>query len=145
VAAGGIATGGAIAAVLALGAQAAMLGTAFLRCTEAGTSPAHATALGEAVNGTTLTRAFTGRPARAIRNDFVEALDQYAPAAYPEVHVATSPLRVEARRMGDTQRMHLWAGQAFRLAREMPAARLVDELVQETRRASERGRAITSA
>ena len=132
VAAGGIATGGGIAAVLALGAEAAMLGTAFLRCTEAGTSPAHAIALGEAVSGTTLTRAFTGRSARAIRNDFVEALDQYAPAAYPEVHMATAPLRVEARRRGDAQRTHLWAGQAFRLARELPAARLVDELVHET-------------
>jgi len=132
-AAGGIATGGGIAAVLALGAEAAMLGTAFLRCNEAGTSPAHAIALGEAVSGTTLTRAFTGRSARAIRNDFVEALDQYAPEAYPEVHMATAPLRVEARRRGDAQRMHLWAGQAFRLARELPAARLVDELVNETR------------
>lgn len=139
VAAGGIATGGGIAAVLALGAEAAMLGTAFLRCTEAGTSSAHATALGEAANGTTLTRAFTGRSARAIRNEFVEALGQYAPAAYPEVHMATAPLRVEARRRGDAQRTHLWAGQAFRLSREIPAAQLLEELVQETRRASERG------
>ncbi len=99
VAAGGIAAGAAIAAVLCLGARGAVVGTAFLDCPEAGTAAVHRSALhGEAP--TRLTRAFSGRTARGIENAFLRAHSETAPAAYPEVHHLTSPMRKAARQAG---------------------------------------------
>ena len=92
VATGGIATGAAIAAVLAAGASAAQLGTAYLRCPEAATSAVQRAALGTSLP-TVLTRAFTGRLARGIRNRFHVDHGASAPHAYPEVHHLTAPLR----------------------------------------------------
>lgn len=85
VAAGGIATGGAIAAVLAAGAAAAQLGTAFMRCAEAATSAVHREALASS-RPTALTRVFTGRLARGVINRFMQEYAPQAPIAYPEVH-----------------------------------------------------------
>lgn len=130
VAAGGIATGGAIRAVLDAGASAAALGTAFLRCPEAGTSAIHRAAL-EGHEPTVLTRAYTGRLARGIRNRFHDEHHASAPSAYPEVHHLTAPLRAAARERGDESVVNLWAGQAYPLAREEPAADLVARLVAE--------------
>ncbi|MBQ1081053.1 nitronate monooxygenase [Nocardiopsis sp. B62] len=128
VAAGGIMTGEDVVAALTAGATAVQLGTAFLRCPESGAQPAHKAALADPAFGeTSLTRAFTGRPARGLTNRFmVEHPD--APAAYPEVHHMTRPLRAAAARAGDTGGMALWAGAGFRQARELPAADLVGEL-----------------
>jgi nitronate monooxygenase len=134
IAAGGIATGRGVAAVLACGARAAMLGTAFMRCPEAATSPAHAVALADPTS-TVMTRAFTGRSARAMDNEFVRTFDDDAPEAYPEVHTATTAMRTEARARGDVDGFHLWAGQAHALARPVPAAELVAALDAEARRA----------
>jgi nitronate monooxygenase len=124
VAAGGISTGAAIAAVLAAGASAAQLGTAFLRCPEAGTSQVQREAVASDAP-TAMTRAFTGRLARGIRNRFLDAHSKDAPAAYPEVHYLTAPLRRAARTAGNPDLVNLWAGQAHELARELPAAELV--------------------
>jgi nitronate monooxygenase len=133
VAAGGIGSGAGIAAVLAAGARAAALGTAFLRCAEAGTSPVHRDAL--ARNGATaLTRAFTGRAARGLRNRFM-AEHPNAPAAYPEIHHLTAPVRAAGRAAGDPDVVNLWAGQAFELTRAMPAGDLVRALHAEARAA----------
>jgi nitronate monooxygenase len=127
VATGGIADRKAVAAVLAAGASAAQLGTAFMLTPEAGTADAHRRALrGDA--RTVLTRAFTGRPARGIENRFIREHEQAAPLAYPEVHHLTAPLRAAAREAGDPDGLHLWAGQAYGLTRELPAAQLVREL-----------------
>jgi nitronate monooxygenase len=134
VASGAIASGGAVAAVLCAGAQAAQLGTAFMRCPEAGTSPAHQAALA-APAPTRLTRAFTGRQARGIVNRFLSEHSDGAPVAYPEIHHATAPLRAAGRAAGDADMMNLWAGQAHELAREAPAAEVVAVLAAE---ASER-------
>jgi nitronate monooxygenase len=126
VAAGGITDGAGVAAVLAAGAAAAQLGTAFLRAPEAGTHPAHREALaGDAPTATT--RAFTGRLARGIANAFMAA-HRDAPVAYPELHHATAPLRAAARERGDPDGFNLWAGQAHKLAREAPAAEIVRTL-----------------
>lgn len=130
VAAGGIATGGAIAAVLDAGAQAAVIGTAFLRCPEAGTNAVHRAAL-EGIEPTVLTRAYTGRLARGITNRFHHEHGATAPSAYPEVHHLTAPLRAAAREQGDASVPNLWAGQAYPLAREEPAAEVVAGLVAE--------------
>ena len=132
VATGGIATGAAIAAVLCLGARAAALGTAFLDCPEAGTAGVHRSALHagtpERVMPTRLTRAFSGRTARGIENSFLLAHTESAPAAYPEVHHLTSPMRKAAREAGLAGYVNLWAGQAYPLTGTMPAADLVREL-----------------
>ena len=136
VASGGIATGAALAAALAVGAAAAQIGTAFMLCPEAGTSPAHRDAL-QARRETVLTRAFTGRLARGIRNALVDEHDAVAPIAYPEVHYLTAPLRAAARATGDIELINLWAGQAHWLARNEPARDVVTRLMCEARAAME--------
>src|SRR5215218_10122737 len=134
VATGGIATGRGVAAVLAAGAAAAQLGTAFMLTPEAATAPAHREALrGDAP--TALTRAFTGRSARGIANRFMREHEDEAPLAYPEVHNLTAPLRAAARERGDADAFHLWAGQAYPLALELPAGELVRRLAAEAREA----------
>ena len=130
VATGGIASGAGIAAVLAVGARAAALGTAFLRCPEAGTSSVHRVAL-TGTTPTALTRAFTGRTARGIRNRLLDEYTDRAPSAYPEVHNLTAPLRQAGREQGVADVVNLWAGQTYSLARELPAGEVVRELVAE--------------
>ena len=140
VASGGIADGAGVAAVLAAGAQAAQIGTGFLRTPEAGTGTAHRAALsGDAP--TAITRAFTGRRARGIVNRFQREHAAAAPSAYPEVHHLTAPLRAAARAAGDADAVNLWAGQAYELADETPAAELVRRLSAEARAALDGARA----
>ena len=136
VASGGIATGAAVAAVLAAGAGAAQVGTAFLRAPEAGTAAPHRSAL-SADTPTALTRAFTGRLARGIRNRF---MDEHAdaPCAYPELHHLTAPLRRAGRERGDASVINLWAGEAHALAQEKPAAEILAELAADAREAAAR-------
>jgi nitronate monooxygenase len=131
VAAGGVMTGAGVAAVLAAGARAAQLGTAFLLCPEAGTSAPHREAVRRAHAPTKLTRAFTGRAARGIVNEFMTEHDAGAVSAYPEIHHVTQPLRREARARGDGSMINLWAGEAYPLARELPAGELVRVLAAE--------------
>jgi nitronate monooxygenase len=133
VASGGIGSGAGVAACLAAGAAAVQLGTAFMLCPEAGTSEAHRQALKER-RPTRLTRAFTGRRARGAVNRFLRE-HEGAPAAYPEVHYATAPIRAAARAAGDAEALNLWAGQAHWLAREEPAATVVDRFSEEARKA----------
>ncbi|MCW3063644.1 MAG: 2-nitropropane dioxygenase [Solirubrobacterales bacterium] len=134
VAAGGIADGAGVAAVLAGGAAAAQIGTAFLRAAEAGPNPAHAAALAEET-ATALTRAFTGRTARGLRNRFLDDHTANAPRGYPHLHYLTAPMRAAARKRGDAGGFNLWAGQAHRLAREAPAGEIVRELGEGARAA----------
>ncbi|WP_224280943.1 nitronate monooxygenase family protein, partial [Streptomyces sp. LS1784] len=111
---------------------AVQLGTALLRSDESGASPAHRAALVE-LPETAVTRAFTGRPARGLRNAFIDRHGPYAPPAYPEVNHLTTPLRAAAARRGDTDAMHLWAGTAHHLARTGPAETIVTELWRAAR------------
>lgn len=134
VATGGLATGRSVAAVLAAGAGAAQLGTAFMLAPEAATSEAHRAAI--ANDGeTALTRAFTGRTARGIVNRFQRQHSAGAPLGYPDVHHITAPLRKAARERGDADGFHLWAGQAHALAEPVPAGELVRRLAAEARSA----------
>jgi nitronate monooxygenase len=130
VAAGGIATGAGVAAVLAAGARAAQLGTAFLRTPEAGTAQVHRDAVAKP-GQTAMTRAFTGRLARGIRNQFLDEHTQGAPAAYPEVHHLTAPLRAAGRSTRNPDLVNLWAGQTHELSQQLPAAELVALLVSD--------------
>jgi nitronate monooxygenase len=134
VAAGGIADGAGIARVLAAGAAAAQLGTAFLLTPEAATSEPHRRALAQE-RPTRLTRAFTGRSARGIVNRFVDDHDAVAPRGYPQVHYVTAPIRAAARAAGDAEAINLWAGEGYRKARAEPAAEVVERLVAEWRSA----------
>ncbi|QXJ26672.1 nitronate monooxygenase [Actinomadura graeca] len=129
IAAGGLATSGDVAGVLSLGAVAAQVGTAFLRCPESGASAVHKAALADPrFTSTAMTRAFSGRPARGLVNRFLSEHSEHAPAAYPDVHHVTSPLRRTAAARGDAGTVNLWAGVGFRLATEAPAAEIVERL-----------------
>jgi nitronate monooxygenase len=138
VATGGIATGRGVAAVLAGGAAAAQVGTAFMRCPEAGTSAPHREALATS-RPTGLTRAFSGRLARGIVNRLQAEHTATAPLAYPEVHHVTAPLRAHGRKAGDAEVINLWAGQAHELAEERPAAEVVARLATRAREALAQG------
>lgn len=121
-AAGGLATAEDVAAVLAAGAEAAVVGTVLLRTPEAGTSATYRRALADPTRTSTgLTRAFSGRPARALRNGFVEAYDAVAPSGYPALHHLTSPIRKAAAAAGDEEAINIWAGTGFRSATDEPA------------------------
>jgi len=129
IAAGGICTPQHIAELLSAGASAAQLGTAYLRTPESGARAAHKNALVDPLFTTTVvTRAFSGRYARGLRNRFVEEHDAGAPAAYPEVNQLTGPIRAAAAAQGDPQAMALWAGTGHRRATEEPAAVLTRRL-----------------
>jgi nitronate monooxygenase len=130
VAAGGISDATAVAAALAGGAVAVQAGTAFLRCPESGAHPLHKAALADPrFTATVVTRAFSGRPARALANQFTTE-HAGAPAAYPEINNATRPLRAAAGAAGDTGRMSLYAGQGFRAASDRPAAEIIAQLAE---------------
>ncbi len=139
IASGGIADGAGVAAALAAGARAAQIGTAFMRCPEAGTSPAHRDAL-SAPTATAITRAFSGRRARGIVNAFMRDHDDQALPAYPHINQLTAPLRAAAREAGDADAINLWAGQAHTLAEDLPAGELVRRWSAEARAALEQAR-----
>ncbi len=132
IAAGGIADGAALAAVLSAGAAAAQIGTAFMLAHEAATHPAHRARLATPAQ-TSFTRAFSGRQARGIVNRFQSEHSAGAPRAYPQIHYATSPLRAAARERNDADGFNLWAGQGHALAQAMPAADIVRMLVEDAR------------
>jgi nitronate monooxygenase len=125
IAAGGIMTGAAVAAVVRAGAVAAQVGTALVRCPESGAPEVHKNALGDPTfTGTTITRAFSGRRARGLVNGFMRAHPD-APSAYPHINNATRALRRAAVTRGDPHGTNLWAGQGFALARAVPAHEVV--------------------
>jgi nitronate monooxygenase len=132
IAAGAIADGASVAAVLCAGAVAAQIGSALMLAPEAGTSTPHRQALASAAP-TRLTRAFSGRQARGIVNRFLEDHSADAPVAYPDVHHLTTPIRAAAREAGDPQAVNLWAGQTHALARQAPAGEIVRRLGAEAR------------
>ncbi|HZN80919.1 MAG TPA: nitronate monooxygenase [Mycobacterium sp.] len=129
VAAGGLMTADDVARVLAAGAVAAQLGTAFLLSAESGSSPVHRAALQDPrFTETVVTRAFSGRYARGLRNRFIDEHEAEAPFGYPEIHWLTSPLRAASVRAGDPQAVNVWAGTGFRNAKAATVADIMAEL-----------------
>jgi nitronate monooxygenase len=121
-----------VAAVLGLGAGAAMLGTAFMRTPEAGTSAPHRRALAAATEtSTALTTQVTGRMARGIENRLMRDLRDVAAPPYPVMHTITAELRRRAAERDEPDLMALWCGQGIRLATELPAAELVRRLAAD--------------
>ena len=131
IAAGGIASARAVAAMLALGAACVQVGTAYLRCPEATTSAIHRAALGsDAARHTALTNVFTGRPARGIVNRIVREIGPIAARvpAFPLATAALAPLRAAAERRGSGDFSPLWSGQNASGCREIAAGTLTREL-----------------
>jgi nitronate monooxygenase len=125
IAAGGLMTGTDVAAVMGAGAVAGQLGTALLRCPESGTSELYKSALSDPTFETTaITRAFSGRRARGLVNDFMRSHGD-APSAYPHINNATRALRRASVAGGNPQGTNLWAGEGFRRAQDRPAADIV--------------------
>ncbi|HEX8281578.1 MAG TPA: nitronate monooxygenase, partial [Chthoniobacterales bacterium] len=129
------ADGRGVAAALALGASAAMIGTGFLGCDEAQLHPAWAARLAEtAPDDTMLTRAFSGRAGRTIATEYVRAAadpDAPAPAPYPVQRGLTSAMREQAQQAGNLEGMQAWAGQSAALARSRPAGETITKIWAE--------------
>ncbi len=121
IAAGGVDGPGAVKELLDAGAQAVAVGTLLLRTDETGTGATHRAALANPrFTETALTSAFTGRPARALVNRYLEKHQQQAIIAYPQVHFLTQALRKTAGAAGDPDYLHCWAGTGWQAARSGP-------------------------
>lgn len=126
VGAGGVSDPEQAKAALTAGASAVAIGTALIRTDESGARQLHKDALADpAYTETAMTRAFTGRWARALVNDFVRDYTADAPDAYPEVHFLTAALRAAAAKAQDPQALNLWAGSGWKAAHDGPAADVV--------------------
>jgi nitronate monooxygenase len=138
IASGGIMDGRGVVAALALGAEAVQMGTCFLTAIESGAHPAYKEALLQSTEeSTTITTHFSGRPARGVRNRFINEMEASSiPAlAYPVQNVATGDIRAAANAIGDSQYMSLWAGQGTRLLTEnKTTAQIMDEIIRQAHR-----------
>ncbi|MDH2381892.1 nitronate monooxygenase family protein [Bradyrhizobium sp. CER78] len=131
VAAGGIADGRGIAAAFALGASAVQIGTAYLRCPESKVTAPGRIALAQASDeSTVITNVMTGRPARGVANRVMREVGPISPdaPAFPHAATALGPLKAAAEKQGKVDFTNLWAGQAVRMGKEMPAAELTRAL-----------------
>lgn len=129
IAAGGLVGADDVAGVLDAGAAAAQLGTAFLLADEAGSGPVHRAALRDPqFTETVVTKSFSGRYARGLRNRFADEHEAQAPFGYPEVHYLTGPLRAASVRAGDPHGTNVWAGTGFASIRTGPVADIIADL-----------------
>jgi nitronate monooxygenase len=138
IATGGIADARGLAAALLLGASAVQIGTGFLRAMESSVHPLYKERLAATeAHETTITRAYTGRAGRSIRNPYVDASAAPGappPAPYPVQRGFTRAMREDAVKMGDTDRMQMWSGQAARFAQSRPAGEIALELWEKAQR-----------
>lgn len=136
VSAGGIMDGSDIRAALNAGATAVQLGTAFLCCDESGASAAHKRyLLTKGERGSVMTKAFSGRPARGIDNEFIQHMQGQPILPFPLQNTLTGPLRKWASDTDNGEYQSLWAGTQYHRARAMSASHLMQTLAQETQNA----------
>jgi nitronate monooxygenase len=134
VAAGGVMNGQGLVAAFALGAEAVQMGSAFLTSEESITHDVYKEAVLKSTDTSTIvTRAFSGKYARGIRNEFIERHEgkEEGLPMYPVQNVLTSKIRQEAATQNKGEYMSLWAGQASALARIEPAQHVVERVVKE--------------
>jgi nitronate monooxygenase len=134
IAAGGIADGRGVIAALALGAEAVQMGTVFLVCEESGASGLHReTLLGAAAGQTSLTKGFSGRLARGIRNRLLEELNQNGTETlpYPLQRALVRNLAIAAEGAGRSDLLPLWAGQSAPLSRFTDVTELLRSVVED--------------
>jgi len=135
IAAGGVMDGRGIVAALALGASGVQLGTAFLPCHESGAQPQHKTAVLDSTDeSTVITKAFSGKPARGIKNKFVSEMEAHRASflPYPIQNTLTRGIRQAAAKQDQEQYMSLWAGQAASLSKQRSVADFMADLVAQT-------------
>jgi nitronate monooxygenase len=133
IAAGGIMDGAGIAAALALGAQGAQLGTAFIPCPESAASRVHKEGiLAAKEDDTQVTEKFSGKPARGLSNRFLREMREAPQLPFPAQNALTGKLRAASAKAGNPEFVSMWSGQAAALSRALPAADLVAALEAET-------------
>lgn len=132
IASGGLMDGHDIATSFAAGAEAAQLGTAFLVCPESGAATPYKHALMNARQDTTvITRAYSGREARGLRNAFIDMTADTPILPFRQQNDLTRPMRNESGKQGTADYISLWAGRGVTRARQMPAAELMKTLIAE--------------
>ncbi len=134
IAAGGIMDGRGLTASLSLGAKGVQMGTAFLTCVESGAHPLHKDAiLHSTEDKTALTRAFSGKWARGIKNQFISEMDEYETSFpdYPVQNSLTQPIRKVSALQNNPEYMSLWSGQSPRLAKNQTASELIKNIISE--------------
>lgn len=133
VAAGGIMDGRGIIAAMTLGASAVQMGTAFLSCAEAGIPQRYKHALlTKQPDNTVLTRAFSGKLARGIRNKFIDSMNNKNNILdYPIQNALTNIMRKKAKELNNIDFMSMWAGQAAGLCRNTTSSELINTLIIE--------------
>ncbi|HEX9162200.1 MAG TPA: nitronate monooxygenase, partial [Thermoanaerobaculia bacterium] len=137
IASGGLMDGADIRGALDRGAAAVQLGTAFLACPESGAADVYKRAVLNAKRDTTvITRAFSGRHARGLRNEFIDIVPEAAILPFPLQNALTRPMRTVAGKKGEAGFLSLWAGTGVARARAMPAAELMARLVEELNQAA---------
>jgi nitronate monooxygenase len=137
IAAGGIVDGRGLVSSLVLGAQAIQVGTRFLTAKESGTHSAHKQAIFDSnEESTVITKAFSGRPARGIKNRFIEGFEKTgaAPLPFPSQNTITKDIRAAAAKNNEPEFMSLWAGQSTcMLTEEQDAAGIVRSIMEQAR------------
>lgn len=131
IAAGGIMNGYSAKAALAAGAKAVQIGTAFVTVSESGAHQVYKKALLEDIKPTMLTKAFTGKNARGIVNDFMLKFSKFPPPSYPIQHHLTKKIRALAAEQNRPDCMSLWAGQGYPLCQSITATELVKQIVRD--------------
>ncbi|MER2121227.1 MAG: nitronate monooxygenase [Solibacillus sp.] len=130
IAAGGIMTKRQVSDMIELGASYVQIGTALLTATECAAPKLHKEAiLTSGQQATTLTKSFTGKYARGLRNKFTEQLKEATTAPYPIQHYLTQPIRKESARQNNREYMSLWMGENSYLAKEASVKDIIETLL----------------
>jgi nitronate monooxygenase len=136
IAAGGIMDGRGLMAAICLGANGVQMGTAFLTCIESGAHKVHKQAILHAnEDQMVLTRAFSGKWARGIKNKFISDLKNHEDSLpdFPVQNTLTQHIRKAASSQNNPDYMSLWSGQSPRLAKNQTVEALMKDTISEAK------------
>jgi nitronate monooxygenase len=133
IATGGIMTGQDMKKFMKLGAQAIQMGTVFLTCSEAGTSPGHRKLILDKKRQTTLTNAFSGRFARGLENEFIQLMQRKPVLPFPIQNTITGKIRKKAANENNPEYQSCWVGENYRQCEELSVEQLIEKLEKEFR------------